>query len=257
MNSSSGPKTIQSVEVSFSIIETLRESQPITVSEVSTATSLPISTAYVHLDTLRQAGYVIKDGASYRLSFRFLELGDSTRQQLNYFTTVKRAVNDLATITGEISGFAVEEQGLRVILYRGGEGNPKDRRIPIGEYTYLHWTSLGNAILAHMPEHRIEEIVDRHGLPEGTSKTTTDLDRLREELEIIRSTGYAVDDEARHRGVRGIAVPLLDAEAQPLGSIGIVGPQARFDEHYLGEIVEVLFEKRDEIRSSLESKRVI
>ncbi|PSP94048.1 transcriptional regulator [Halobacteriales archaeon QS_4_62_28] len=240
-------KTINAVETTLEIVEALKNRQPAGVSTVAEAVSVPVSTAYMHLNTLRQQGYVVKEAGNYRLSLRFLEHGGAVRQQLDFFTVVKDEVNQLTYLTGEIAGFAVEEQGQRVVLYRSEGSGAVGDQIPIGEYAHLHWTSLGKAILAHLPTERIDKIIDRHGLPANTPRTITDKEELLTELDAIRRAGYAVDDAERRRGIRGIAVPVLDADEEIIGSVGVAGPKMRFGERYMAELFDTLSEKRNVI----------
>ncbi len=251
MAESDQPRTVKAVETSFRIVEALRHRRRAGVSELSSELDVPVSTTYVHLNTLRELGYVVKSGNDYRLSLRFLEHGGSVRQHLEYFGVVEDSVNRTAYLTGEIAGFAIEEQGQRVIISRSeGRGAIGDQ-IPIGEYTHLHWTSLGKAIMAHLPRDRVDEIVDEHGLPRGTPNTITDRAVLAEELATIRQTGYAIDNAERRRGIRGISVPVKDANEEIVGALGVAGPKQRFDEAHLGELLSVLEEKQNviEIRS--------
>lgn len=238
-------KTIKAVKRTFEIIETLTQERSAGVSDVAEAVGIPVSTTYVHLNTLRHLGYVVKSDDQYRLSLRFLEHGGAVRQQMDFFTIVKDEVNHITYLTGEIAGFGVEEQGRRVVLYRSEGRESVGDQIPIGEHTYLHWTSLGKAIMAHLPENRVTEIIDNHGLPTGTEQTIRDRDALFAELESIRESGYAVDDAERRRGIRGVAVPVLDANEDILGSVGVAGPSTRFDETYMSSLIDVLRDKKN------------
>jgi DNA-binding IclR family transcriptional regulator len=252
MSSGGTTDTIQAVETTFEVVEVLTKMQSAGVSEIAAEVGIPVSTTYMHLNTLRHSGYVVKTDTEYRLSLRFLEHGGAVRQQMDFFPVIKDEVNQITYLTGEITGFAIEELGQRVILYRSeGSGSVGDR-IPIGEHTYMHWTSLGKAILAYLPRERIDAIVDQHGLPAGTRYTITNRAALDEELATIRDRGYAVDDAERRRGIRGVAVPVLDANEEVVGSVGIAGPKARFGEDYIADIVDVLWEKRNiiEVRNN-------
>jgi DNA-binding IclR family transcriptional regulator len=166
---------------------------------------------------------------------------------MDFFGVVQDEVNKIAYMTGEIAGYAIEEQGKRVVLYRSEGSGAVGDRIPIGEHTHLHWTSLGKAIMAYLPDERLEEIIDNHGLPEGTSSTITDKKELESELESIRTAKFAVDDSERRRGVRGVAVPILDAEQEIVGSVGVAGPQARFSDTYVERLLDILTKKRNVI----------
>jgi len=250
--STTDTKTIQAVERTFEIIETLKTERSAGVSEIADEVGIPVSTAYIHLNTLRHRGYVVKTDSTYRLSLRFLEHGGAVRQQRNFFTIVKDEVNQITYQTGEIAGFAVEEQGQRVILYRSEGNGAVGDQIPIGEHTYLHWTSLGKAILAQLSEERVDEIIEKHGLLKGTRQTITDRAELRDELQSIREEGFAIDNAERRRGIRGVAVPVLDANEDLLGSLGVAGPSTRFDETYVTRLVDILTEKRNivEVRNN-------
>jgi DNA-binding IclR family transcriptional regulator len=238
-------KTIKSLEKTLDIIEVLHEVDSAGVSEIAERAGVPSSTTYMHLNTLAQRRYVVNDGTDYRLSFRFLEHGGAARQQLDFFSIVKEEVTNISRILGEIVGFAVEEEEQRVILYRSEGQEAVGDQIPVGEHTHLHWTSLGKAILAHLPVRRVDEIVAQHGLPAGTENTITSRTELREELQTIRSVGYAVDNSERRRGIRGIAVPIKNGDEDVVGSIGVAGPKARYDPSYLSQILDFLDEERN------------
>lgn len=244
-------KTIKAVETTIEVVEALKRMKAAGVSEVAGEIDIPVSTAYMHLNTLRHRGYIVKTDSDYQLSLQFLEHGGAVRQQMDFFTVIKDVVNQTAYMTGEIVGFAVEERGQRIVLYRSEGSGAVGDQISIGEHSYLHWTSLGKAILVYLPQERIDEIIDHHGLPKGTQNTITDRDELLAELATIRETGYAIDDAERRRGIRGIAVPITNADEEIVGSIGMAGPKSRFSATYIAEMLDVLAKKRNiiEVRS--------
>uniref|UniRef100_UPI0034A320CF IclR family transcriptional regulator domain-containing protein n=1 Tax=Halalkalicoccus paucihalophilus TaxID=1008153 RepID=UPI0034A320CF len=69
-------------------------------------------------------------------------------------------------------------------------------------------------------------MVDRHGLDAYTPNTITTQGALIDELEVIHSQGYAIDDEERRIGFFCIGVPIL-TETNVLGAISISGPKSR------------------------------
>src|SRR5206468_1994330 len=55
-----------------------------------------------------------------------------------------------------------------------------------------------------------------------------DLNELRSHaLASVRETGYAVEREEALLGEGGIAAPIFDRRAQPIGAVGIAGPKER------------------------------
>ena len=245
MDNEDNSEIIDSVETTFRIIEALSEIQPGGVSEIADETEIPVSTTYVHLNSLLHLGYVVKINNHYQLSLRFLEHGGTVRGKTAMSRSVQKEVNRLAYTANEVVGFATEERGKRVILYRSEGSGAISDRIIVGESTYLHWTSLGKAILAHLPQERIGEIIDQHGLPQGTKSTITDRSDLMDELASIREFGYALDNAERRRGIRGIAVPIKKADERVVGSIGIAGPKTRLNDKYLTDLLKLLLETKN------------
>ncbi|AFK21318.2 IclR family transcriptional regulator (plasmid) [Haloferax mediterranei ATCC 33500] len=240
-------KTIRSVETAFEILSALGEVEPTGLSDLASVVDIPTSTIYIHLNTLVEQGFVVKEAGQYRRSFRFLEVGGSVRQQLDIARLLRNKVEELSRTTGEIVGAAIEENGKRVILYRSTGEKAAADEIPIGNHTEMHWTSLGKAILAYLPEDRRKQIVERHGLSKGTSQTFTAPQELERELSRVRQQGYAMDDEEHLRGIRGIAVPILDGDENVEASIGVTGPRDRFTPGYMADLLNILRYSKNEI----------
>lgn len=86
---------------------------------------------------------------------------------------------------------------------------------------------LAEAILGFLPENRVHEILDQHGLPERTAKTITDRTTLFDELETIRERSYAYNDEEEVEGLRAVGAPVIDRDETVLGSLSVAGPTSQ------------------------------
>jgi DNA-binding IclR family transcriptional regulator len=106
----------------------------------------------------------------------------------------------------------------------------------------VHCTSVGKAILAFLPEDRIEDILRRTRFERFTHRTIPTPEALRVEIEKTRRRGYAVDDEELEEGLRCIAVPLLDAQRQPVAAVSISGPSFRVTAQKLPAIANQLLQ---------------
>jgi DNA-binding IclR family transcriptional regulator len=78
----------------------------------------------------------------------------------------------------------------------------------IGREMLPHSVSSGKALLAYLPEQRVEHIL-AEGLPRFTERTITDPAYLREELAQIRQQGYAVAREELEEASSASLVPLF------------------------------------------------
>lgn len=67
-------------------------------------------------------------------------------------------------------------------------------------------------------------------------RTISDESMLKRHLEIVRSQGYAIDDEEWNAGVRCIAVPVYDHRDKCEAAIGISGPMTRLSLEKLAQL---------------------
>jgi DNA-binding IclR family transcriptional regulator len=238
---------VKSVEVMFTIVEAIKELDGAGVTELADHLDLPKSTIHNYLATLEQEEYVLKEGTRYRVGLRFLDLGAYARDQVEMFEVAKPELEHLAGETGELANLLVEEHGTGSYLYRTRGGMAVQVKGHVGTRAPLHSTGLGKAILAHLPESRVEAIVDEHGLPASTPQTITDPDELFAELETIRERGYAFDDEERLRGLRCVAAP-IQANEEVVGAISVSGPTNRLRaDRYREELPRKLLEVQNVI----------
>lgn len=225
--SDQGTKSVKSVETALRVIEALRDHDGAGVTELAEELDQPNSTIHNHLKTLERNGYIVNEGGTYRIGTRFLKLGARTRDHHPIYEVARPEIDRIAEETGELSGLIVEEHGRGVFLYRAkGEQAVHVDTYP-GKRIYLHGAALGKSLLAELPPERVDEIIHRHGLPALTENTITDPDELAEELEVIRQTGLAFDDEERLAGLRSVASAVTSESGDVLGAISVAGPTSR------------------------------
>jgi len=85
-------------------------------------------------------------------------------------------------------------------------------------------------------------VVKRTRFERFTHRTIATPEALRTEMEKTRRRGYAVDDEELEEGLRCIAVPLLDAQRQPVAAVSISGPSFRVTAQKLPAIANQLLQ---------------
>ncbi len=228
-------RTVQSVQTAIDIVERLREVEEAGVTELATALGRSKGTVHSHLATLLENEYVVRSGDRYRLSLKLVDFGEYVKSRLDIYDVVSEELDDLAAETGEVAQFATEEHGRAVYLYKARGDQAVNTASSVGKREYLHCISLGKAMLAHLPEERVTEILARHGLPEQTENTITDREELTEDLRRVRERGYATDDEEKIEGIRCVAAPLMNDGV--VGAISISGPSSRMsDERFREEL---------------------
>jgi len=215
---------VKATRRSLDIVETLRAMDGARLTEVADRLDLPNSTVHNHLSTLMERDYVHKDGNVYRVSLRFLELGEYARDRRKIYQLAKPEIEELAADTGEVANLLVEENGLGVYLWTSEGENAVPLDIHPGKHVHLHATALGKCILAHLSDNRVEEIAEQRGLPARTDSTISDTETLFDEIETVREQGYAVDDEERVSGMRCIGTAVKSESGNVIGAISVSGP---------------------------------
>lgn len=232
-------KTIQAIGNAVKLIEAIEELGSVTVTELANEVDMPRSTVHIYLRTLRQHGYVVEEDGNHRTGLRFLMHGGRARKQVEPYEAAKSEVDRLATKTGEMCDLGVEQNGMRVLLYKSETDRAVYDNVATGEFTHMHWTALGKALLAWSPDDVVERIIDTHGLPEATDATITDRETLRTELDEIVEQGYAIEDEDRREGVASVAVPVIDNDSkQAVAALSVSGPRSRVLDRDVSGLVE-------------------
>ncbi len=220
-------ETLSTVELSFDIVELLRDHDGARLSEIAESLDIPKSTAHIHLRTLLEIGLVTRQGNIYKNSLRFLKIGIARRRKVKLYHWAKENINDLADRTGELGVLAVQEKGYRVIIYKAEGEKAVYEELPLGQYAKMPNSALGNAILAYLPQDDVDKIVNAHGLEGGGPNSITNRSELEQALEETRNNGYVLNDERWAEGIRGVAAPILGNNDEVLGSISISGPKTR------------------------------
>lgn len=217
---------LKSADKLFTIVEHLKRDGPKTVTKLSDDLDIPKSTAQVYLNTLYAHNFVSKDNDKYSIGLRFLEYSTYALQNLALYPEVRSKVEELADKTGELAACFVEENGDAVYIY-GVEGERSIRTdLSVGERSNLYSTASGKAILAHLSEEQVQEVIAA-GLEPRTPNTITDPGELRDELAAIRERGFARSDEESVEGMRAVSAP-ISLGGRVRGAISLAGPASRF-----------------------------
>lgn len=226
---------VKSLVTAVRILEAIDALPEPTLTALTDEVGFAKSTVFDHLQTLEANDFVVREDGVYRLGLRFLEFGGTARNDIELYETAQPEVEKLAVETGELVNLVVEEHGKGVYIdfVKGADSVELDTYV--GKREPLHNTAFGKAILAHLPEERVTEIVERHGLPRETESTITTREDLDERLEQIRSRGFALDREERLEDLSCVAAPIIGSESGVIGAVSISGPAGRMHDKGLAD----------------------
>lgn len=252
MEDDTTPRTLKTIERTVQLIEVLYERGGGRVTELSEELGLSPASVYNYLETLEQNRFVAKDGAQYRLSLRFLNIGGKVRHQHPTYKLAKSKVSQISRKTGERAQLMVEEHGRGIVICTETGENAVVTDTFVGKVSYLHASAAGKAILSQFDEASVAAVIDRWGLPKFTENTINTEEALVEELAEIRERGYAFNDEESIMGLRVVGVPIVDKNSTVLGALSVSGPTHRLKgDTYRQEIPEILLGAANEIELNI------
>lgn len=230
----SGVSPVQSIDRVFDIVETLSgASHGMSLTDLSAAVGLHVSTAHRLLSALVARSYVQKDPETgkYRLTMRLFEVGSRVVGGMNLLSLSRPFLEHLADCTGETIHLVARHGDEVVYLYKE-ETNTSIVRMAsfVGQRSPMYCTAVGKSIFAHLSQTEVREIWGRTVVTAFTPHTITKLSALEEELDRIRAQGYAVDREEHELGVLCVAVPIFDYSGAPVGAISASSPSSRMDQ---------------------------
>lgn len=232
-------RTVKTANTVFAIIENLSELGGSSVTELAHEAELAKSTVSDHLATLEDMGYVVREGGEFHVGLQFLKHGNRARKRLEVRQAAIGPLQTLADRTSESAWLVVEEHDEAVFIDKALGDQAVQTMGEIGRRAHLHTTAAGKAILAHLPDHQRESVIEEHGLPARTENTITDPAELGEELQAIRGDQLAFNDEESNRGVFAVASPILFDETV-CGAISVSGPKSRLS---VAEVKETITEE--------------
>lgn len=235
----------------FEILGEIREQGGRSLADLSVDLDLPESTLHDYLRTLEGLGFLTRTDGEYDLGLRFLDYGDYVRRNVALGDVIQPYLTEVANETAETVWHIVEERGKAVYVQNAKGADALQPYASVGARTDLHDIAGGKAILAHLPEERVEEIADRHGLERRTGNTITGIDALFDELQRVRDRGYARNRGENIDGWRAVSSPIV-ANDTLYGALAVAGPENRFrGERFEERIPEVVTAAANELQLQL------
>jgi DNA-binding IclR family transcriptional regulator len=220
---------IQSVDRAVRILKVLSAGPGrLGVSELSDRLGLAKGTVHGLLRTLVAHGLVEqhRDSDKYQLgaellqlSNRYLDLSDLRSRSLAWSEVLAGRANEAVRV-GALHGNAV------LIVHHVFRPDSSLQILEVGEVLPLHATALGKAVLAFLGDDVRADLLD-NGLPRLTGHTLATQAALKRELDAVRTRGYALEREEAVLGEAGVAAPIFDRAAIPIGAVGVAGPRDR------------------------------
>lgn len=215
------------------------------VSEISKAVGMLPSKISRMIRTLENEGFFEKnlENGKYRLGVQFFELGmayvfnfplrkvlrphlEEIFKELNLTTSWGMLKNDKVVVVDRIQNLNID-----LLTHRLGLNIP------------IHSSSIGKALLAHLPEKDQDRVLKSTNLIKFTNATLTDKKLIKKHLKLIIERGYSTDEGETHEDLNCMAAPIRNASGEVVAAINLMDEKNRTSAEKLFGFADYLKQK--------------
>jgi IclR family transcriptional regulator, pca regulon regulatory protein len=218
-----------------------RQRQSMTLSEAAQVADLSRATARRVLRTLVQLGYVEQDGRAFSLAPQILDLGFAYLSTQSWIDRATPLMRELSERLGESCSAAILQGNDIVYVARMPARRIMSAALSVGSRLPALHTALGRIMFGYLDEAEIWRRLKSQRIEAYTPQTITDLQALFDRIRTDRAQRFSIVDEELERGLRALAVPVLDRSGQAVGAINLSTHSTRttrneMREHFLPEL---------------------
>ena len=216
---------IQSVERAIRVLTALQGARRMSLSELAARLDLAPSTTHGIVRSLVEHGMVVQERGSsrYQLGPAVLRLGNVYLDTLELRSRAIPWAEDLARRTGLAVRTGVLLIDDVVIIHHEPRPDGSRQMPEVGIVIPVHASALGKAMLAFLPEDE-KRVLTSGELRSMTGETITSAETLRDQLDQVRSSGVAAEQDEAVIGESSLASPVFDSYDEAVGAIGVVLP---------------------------------
>lgn len=205
--------------------------EPLNLKRLASATGLHTSTAHRILSVMVEHRILDRvEPGHYRLGIRLMELGHLVHARIDLRAEALPVMQQLHDELHETVNLSVR-QGDEMVYVERLVSDRQAMRVAhlIGARAPLHVTAVGKIFLLEDGLEACRQYAVRTRLPGFTRNTFCDVTALSRELEKIRKTGFAFDNEEAEPGVSCIGAGIRDDTGQLVAGLSVSAPSNRLN----------------------------
>lgn len=247
--------TIQALDRALDVLDALAGADGMTLTQLATHLDQSPATIYRVLSTLegREIAEMDPQSQTWHIGSMAFRLGSAFLRRSSIIERSRPVMRELMQDSGETSNLGIERNG-EVMFVSQVESTAAIRAFfPPGTLSPMHASGIGKALLSRFPEPRLDQYLRNTDLTGFTSNTIVTPETLIQDLDRIRSRGWAFDDEEKAEGMRCIAAPIINIYGEAVAGISISGPTHRLPESAIERIGTLVADAADRVSRSIGS----
>jgi IclR family transcriptional regulator, KDG regulon repressor len=217
---------VPAIKRAFDVIELLaKQESGLGVSEIRRALGLPLSSVATILYTLTDLRYLERDevDTSYRLSVKLLGIARRAQDRMDTVAHCRSLLEDAVRESGLTGHLAVLRDGESMYVAR----KPSNSLVQVNSYVGQRWplytSAAGKALLAFVPEGKLERMVKEMTLNKRTPHTITSPAALLKQLRSFRRLGYTWERNEGEIGLGCVGAPIFGPGREVVAAMSLTG----------------------------------
>ena len=212
-----------------------RERPAMTLSQAALAAGLSRATARRILRTLTELGYVEQSGRQFSLSSGILRLGFAYLATQNWIEHAAPVMRQLSEQFHESCSAAILQGTEIVYVARIPASRIMSVALAVGTRLPAFHTALGRIQLGFLDDAELWRRLRSFRIEAHTPSTIIDIQALFDRVREDRAQGFSIVDEELERGLRAIAVPIMDRSGQAVAALNLSTHSTRTTRNELRE----------------------
>ncbi|MEY8446397.1 IclR family transcriptional regulator [Enterococcus ratti] len=234
------------------ILDYLAENPDVSLQVIAKGVEMTPPTVLKILDTLLRIGYVNKNSEkNYRLGAKLIRYANKNIEQMDLVELTLPFLEKLQKKIDETIHLGIIDND--EILYVN-KLEPKHQTIrmssKIGITRPLYNSAMGKAVLAEFSEEQYTAYLETHPLVPYTKYTITNALRLKKEIQTVKESHVAFDDEEIERDIFCIGASIVKND-QAIGAFSVSMPKYRLTDKLKKEIIHALTQTKKEIEKRI------
>ncbi|MEA2923802.1 MAG: IclR family transcriptional regulator, pca regulon regulatory protein [Alphaproteobacteria bacterium] len=206
----------------LAVLSCFGKERPImTLSEAAVAANVSRATARRILRTLAELGYVEQHGRQFSLSPNILQLGFAYLATQSWIDRAAPLMKELSERAHESCSAAILQGTEIVYVARIPTRRIMSVAASVGSRLPAFHTAMGRVQLGFLDEAEIWRRLKSVRIEPMTPSTITDLQALFDRIRDDHSQGFSIVDEELERGLRAIAVPIVDRQREVVAALNL------------------------------------
>ena len=217
-----GTPKIRSLERTLAMLEmVIADGGRANVSALARQTGLPVATAHRQIATLVAERYLLPIGSGRHVAgTRLIGLLHRLDEKQMIASVAAPILHKLASLVRCVVQLGTLENDM--VTYRIKTGRGADHLFTrVGLQLEAYCSGIGKVLLAHLPLTEQETYLAGGPFVALTERTIIDPVRMRQELDVVRHEGYAIDDEEVALGLHCIAAPICKHDGNVPAAISV------------------------------------